>query len=149
MRAVVQRVASARVLVDGRVVAACGRGLLVLVGVGRQDDQDDAGYLVEKIANLRIFGDAQGKMNLSVQDVGGQVLAVPNFTLYGDARHGRRPDFTAAAAGSEGRVLYDAVVSGLRARGLQVSTGVFGAHMAVELVNDGPVTILLDSGRAF
>jgi len=149
MRAVVQRVSSARVVVDGEVVGACGRGFVVLVGVGVDDGQEDVSYMVDKIAHLRIFTDRQGKMNLSLQDVGGQILAVPNFTLYGDARHGRRPDFTKAAPGSTGRALFDAVVTGLRAQGIQVATGVFGAHMSLELVNDGPVTVLLDSRHNF
>ncbi len=149
MRAVVQRVSSARVVVDGQVVGACGRGFVVLIGVGVDDGQDDVSYLVDKIAHLRIFSDPQGKMNLALPDVGGQVLAVPNFTLYGDARHGRRPDFTQASRGDAGRALFEAVVTGLRAQGIQVATGVFGAHMSLELVNDGPVTVLLDSRRNF
>jgi D-aminoacyl-tRNA deacylase len=149
MRAVVQRVREARVRVGGAVVGEIGRGLLVLVGVARDDGPEDATYLAPKIRDLRIFDDAGGKMNLAVADVGGSILAVSQFTLYGDARRGRRPSFDRAAAADAGRLLFDTLLLGLRSTGLPVETGVFQAHMEVELVNDGPVTILLDSRREF
>lgn len=149
MRAVVQRVAEARVDVDGRTVGAIGRGLLVLLGVGEGDGEQDLAYLAEKTAGLRIFEDEQGKMNLSVADVGGAVLVVSQFTLYGDCRKGRRPSFTPAAAPETANRLYEEFVLRLRAAGLEVATGVFQAHMRVHLLNDGPVTLLLDSRREF
>ncbi|WP_305045245.1 D-aminoacyl-tRNA deacylase [Geoalkalibacter sp.] len=149
MRAVVQRVAEARVEVDGQVVGAIGRGLLVLLGVGEGDGEQDLAYLAEKTAGLRIFEDEQGKMNLSVVDVGGAVLVVSQFTLYGDCRKGRRPSFTPAAAPREANRLYEEFILRLRAAGLKVATGVFQAHMRVSLCNEGPVTLLLDSRRGF
>lgn len=149
MRAVVQRVAEARVEVDGQVVGAIDRGLLVLLGVGEGDGEQDLAYLAEKTAGLRIFEDEQGKMNLSVVDVGGAVLVVSQFTLYGDCRKGRRPSFTPAAAPQEANRLYEDYVLRLRAAGLKVATGVFQAHMRVSLCNEGPVTLLLDSRRGF
>jgi D-aminoacyl-tRNA deacylase len=148
MRAVVQRVAHASVTVDERVVGQVGRGLCVLLGAGRDDGPGDVAYMVEKIANLRIFADEQGKMNRSVLDVAGGVLVVSQFTLYGDARKGRRPSFIQALEPAAAEALYQSVVSNLRAAGVaEVATGSFGAMMQVELVNDGPVTILLDSSR--
>jgi D-tyrosyl-tRNA(Tyr) deacylase len=149
MRAVVQRVSRASVEVDGAVVSAIGSGLLVLVGVGAEDGPDDARYVAAKVRDLRIFDDEQGKMNRSVGDVGGEVMLVSQFTLCGDARRGRRPSFDAAARPEPARGLFDLVAGYLRESGLRVQTGVFQAVMQVHLVNDGPVTLLLDSGRAF
>ena len=149
MRAVVQRVSSAEVRVASRTVGAIGRGLLVLLGVSSQDGPGDVRYIAEKVGGLRIFPDDQGKMNRSVAEVGGSVLVVPQFTLYGDCRKGRRPSFDAAAAPPVAAALYEDLVRALREQGLTVETGVFQAEMAVALVNDGPVTILLDSTRLF
>ncbi|HET6613276.1 MAG TPA: D-aminoacyl-tRNA deacylase [Kofleriaceae bacterium] len=150
MRAVVQRAARARVSVGGDVVGEIGRGLCVLVGAGTGDGPDDARYLIDKIANLRIFADDAGKMNLSLLDIGGEALIVSQFTLYGDVRRGRRPAFTAALEPASAETLYEEVIAGLRDAGVgKVQSGTFGAMMAVELVNDGPVTILLDSRRTF
>ena len=147
MRAVVQRVREAGVRVAGRQIARIGTGLLVLVGVGAQDAEDDVRYLAAKLAGLRVFDDEQGKMNLSAAEVGGEVLLVSQFTLYGDCRKGRRPSFTAAAEPSKAEALYLALAERLRGRGLPVQTGLFQAVMEVWLVNDGPVTLLLDSAR--
>jgi D-aminoacyl-tRNA deacylase len=147
MRAVVQRVASARVMVDERSVGEIGLGLLVLAGVEQPDGQDDVKYLAGKIRDLRIFDDTAGKMNLSVGDAGGALLVVSQFTLCGDCRRGRRPSFDAAAAPAMAKLLYEDLVRELRASNLKVETGEFQTHMRVELVNDGPVTILLDSQR--
>jgi len=149
MRAVIQRVTAAHVVVAGDTVGAVGRGLLVLVGVARGDSAADAEYLAEKTAGLRIFEDHQGKMNLALGEVGGEVLAVSQFTLLGDCRKGRRPGFTDAAEPVQADTLYNAYVAALRARGLNVATGLFRAEMQVHLVNDGPVTLLLDSRKAF
>ncbi len=147
MRAVVQRVASARVLVGGQVVGAIDAGLLVLLGVTHDDKAEDAAHLAVRIAGLRIFEDADGKMNLSLADVGGSLLAVSQFTLYGDCRKGRRPSFAAAAGLEQARSLYEHFVAELRTLGVCTATGVFQTHMQVELVNDGPVTLLLDTAR--
>ncbi|HVO20459.1 MAG TPA: D-aminoacyl-tRNA deacylase [Anaeromyxobacter sp.] len=149
MRAVVQRVSRAQVRVDGAVSGEVGRGLVVLLGVARGDGADDARSLAEKVALLRVFEDAAGKMNLSVLDVGGAALVVSQFTLLGDGRKGNRPSFIEAAPPGEADGLYQAFCQHLRGRGLAVATGVFRAHMEVELVNDGPVTILLDSKKLF
>lgn len=149
MRAVVQRVRRASVTVDGQVVGAIGSGLLVLLGVGRDDAEGDAAYVAGKIHDLRLFADAEGRMNRSVAEVGGAVLVVSQFTLLGDCRRGRRPSYGAAAPPDRARALYEALVARLRSAGLPVRTGEFQALMDVELVNDGPVTVLLDSGRAF
>lgn len=149
MRAVVQRVSRARVTVDGEITGEIGLGLLVLLGVGRDDTNSDATYLAGKIAGLRVFEDDQGKMNLSVLDAGGSVLAVSQFTLYGDVRRGKRPSFDAAAAPEKARQLYEFFVEQIRAAGLRCETGRFQETMKVELVNEGPVTILLDSGKGF
>ena len=149
LRAVVQRVSRAEVRVGGEVCGKVGRGILALVGVGVGDGERDAAYIVDKITNLRIFEDDDGKMNLSVADVGGEGLAVSQFTLYGDVRRGRRPSFTDAAPPDEAERLFNAVADGIAAHGIPVARGVFRAEMQVELVNDGPVTILLDSGKAF
>ncbi|MBV8381747.1 MAG: D-tyrosyl-tRNA(Tyr) deacylase [Planctomycetaceae bacterium] len=149
MRAVLQRVSRASVEVEGRVVGRIGRGWLVLLGVARGDRDDDADWLVEKVANLRAFEDDQGKMNRSVAEAGGGVLVVSQFTLLGDCRAGRRPSFTEAAAPGEAERLYLRFAGRLAATGLEVATGIFRAMMQVELVNDGPVTLLLDSRRVF
>lgn len=149
MRAVIQRVSRASVTVGGEIAGQIGRGCMVLLGVGLGDTEADAAYLAEKVCGLRIFEDEQGKMNRSVQDVGGSVLAVSQFTLYGDARKGKRPSFDAAARPERARELYELFVERVRAAGLHCETGRFQEMMQVELVNDGPVTILLDSGRAF
>jgi D-aminoacyl-tRNA deacylase len=149
MRAVVQRVSRASVVVDARVTGEIGPGLVVLVAVAREDTRATAATMAEKIANLRIFNDEQGKMNRSLLDSGGAVLAVSQFTLYGDARGQRRPSFIQAAPPETGKALYEEFVRALKALGVRVETGVFQAHMAVELVNDGPVTILLDSDKTF
>lgn len=149
MRAVVQRVARASVRIEDELVAAIARGLVVLVGVAIDDDERDADALAQKIAGLRVFDDDDGAMNRALADVGGAVLVVSQFTLLGDVRRGRRPSFVAAARGEPAERLYERVADGLRSAGLPVETGVFGADMAVELVNDGPVTILIDTRRAF
>ena len=149
MRAVVQRVTGASVSVDGEVAGAIGRGFVALVGVATDDDERDAEVIAHKIAGLRVFDDANGMMNLALDEVGGAVLVISQFTLLGDVRKGRRPSFVAAARGERAEQLYERVATLLRESGLRVATGVFGAEMAVELVNDGPVTILLDSKRAF
>jgi D-tyrosyl-tRNA(Tyr) deacylase len=149
MRAVVQRVAQARVEVGRDTVGAIGRGVLVLLGVARGDTGTDATYLAEKTAGLRIFEDHEGKMNLALGEVGGAVLAVSQFTLLGDCRKGRRPGFTEAAPPELADTLYGEYVAALRARDLTVATGVFRAEMQVHLINDGPVTLLLDSRKAF
>jgi D-aminoacyl-tRNA deacylase len=149
MRAVVQRVRRARVRVGEETAGEIGPGFLVYVGVTRDDGPADVTYLVGKIAGLRVFDDDAGKMNRSLQDAGGRVLAVSQFTLYGDCRKGRRPSFDDAAPADVGRLLFDAVVLGLRDAGLVVETGVFQAHMLVDSENDGPVTMLLDSRKVF
>ena len=147
MRAVVQRVASARVRVGERVIGQIGRGLLVFAGVEQGDSPEDVKYVAGKVRDLRIFEDAEEKLNRSVADAGGALLVVSQFTLCGDCRKGRRPAFDAAAAPDVARPLYEELVRTLRENNLQVERGEFGAHMHVELVNDGPVTILLDSRR--
>lgn len=149
MRAVVQRVKEASVTVEDEVVGAISHGLLVLLGVGREDDGQDARYLAEKIGKLRIFPDQAGKMNLAVGEVGGDVLAVSQFTLYGDCRKGRRPSFSSAAAPDVAEELYLEFVAELRNQGLKVETGVFQADMDVQLVNDGPVTLIVSSEGDF
>jgi D-aminoacyl-tRNA deacylase len=149
MRAVVQRVSRAKVSVDGATTGEIGLGLLVLLGVGCEDGEEDANYLAEKIAGLRVFEDEGGKMNRSVIDAGGSVLAVSQFTLYGDVRRGKRPSFDAAAAPDVARRLYELFVERVRAAGLRCETGRFQEMMQVELVNEGPVTILLDSKKEF
>jgi len=149
MRAVIERVSRAQVTVNGEIAGQIGLGLLVLLGVGRDDTEADAIYLAEKIAGLRVFEDDEGKMNRSVQDVGGSVLAVSQFTLYGDVRRGKRPSFDAAAPPEKARRLYEFFVEKIRAAGLRCETGRFQETMRVELVNEGPVTILLDSKKEF
>ena len=149
MRAVVQRVSRCKVTVEGRIVGEIGPGLLVLLGVGKADTEAAADYLAEKIIGLRIFEDAAEKMNLSVLDKRGEVLVVSQFTLYGDVRRGKRPSFDSAARPEEARRLYEYFVQKIRAAGLRCETGEFQAMMEVELVNDGPVTIILDSEKVF
>jgi D-aminoacyl-tRNA deacylase len=149
MRAVVQRVARARVTVEDEVVGEIGQGLLVLLGVGAGDRESDADYLADKVMGLRIFGDQNGKMNLSVSEAGGAVLVVSQFTLYGDVRRGKRPSFDDAAHPQLARELYRYFLERIRGAGLICETGRFQEMMQVELVNDGPVTILLDSAKAF
>ena len=149
MRAVVQRVSRAQVTVNGEVTGRIGRGMLVLLGVGSSDTEADAEYLADKIAGLRIFEDENGKMNLAIADAGGEVLAVSQFTLYGDVRRGKRPSFDGAAPPQRARELYEIFVERIRAFGLICETGRFQEMMQVELVNEGPVTILLDSGKSF
>jgi D-tyrosyl-tRNA(Tyr) deacylase len=149
MRAVVQRVSRARVTVNDWISGEIGHGLLVLLGVGHGDTEADVAYLAEKVAGLRIFEDSDGKMNRSVQDIGGSVLAVSQFTLYGDVRRGKRPSFDAAAPPEQARRLYELFVQRLQDAGLRCETGRFQEMMQVELVNEGPVTILLDSAKGF
>ena len=149
MRTVVQRVSWSRVHVAGELTGAIDGGLCVLVGVTHGDGVQDVQWMAEKVANLRIFEDESGKMNRSVQDVGGGILLVSQFTLYGDARKGRRPSFTSAAPPEQAERLYDDLVSALETRGIRVQTGVFQAMMQVSLCNDGPVTIILDSKGVF
>ncbi|MFI5388776.1 MAG: D-aminoacyl-tRNA deacylase [Candidatus Eremiobacterales bacterium] len=149
MRTVVQRVNSARVEVAGETVGSIGKGLLAFVGVARDDVEDDARITASKISGLRVFNDDDGAMNRSLLDAGGSILAVSQFTLYGDVRKGRRPSFVDAAPGESAQPLFDRVVELLRRDGIAVETGVFGASMQVELTNDGPVTILIDSRKTF
>jgi D-aminoacyl-tRNA deacylase len=149
MRAVVQRVSRAQVTVNGEIMGQIGLGLLVLLGVSRDDTEADANYLSEKVAHLRVFEDAEGKMNRSVAEAGGSVLVVSQFTLYGDVRRGKRPSYDAAAAPEKARQLYEFFVEKIRAAGLRCETGRFQKTMQVELVNEGPVTILLDSAKGF
>ncbi|WP_337476201.1 D-aminoacyl-tRNA deacylase [Acidaminococcus timonensis] len=149
MRAVVQRVTEASVTVEGKTVGSIGSGLMVLLGVEQEDTEKDGAYLAEKLAGLRIFEDDHEKMNLSVQQVGGSILLVSQFTLLGDVRHGKRPSFTQAAPPREADALYEDLADRLRQKGIPVETGQFQAHMEVSLVNDGPVTILLDSRKLF
>ena len=147
MKAVIQRVTRAAVQVNGQVVGRIDAGLLVLLGVAKGDVERDLLYIIEKLQTLRIFGDEAGKMNLALSDVGGALLLVSQFTLLGDTTKGRRPGFDLAAPPEEARALYEEASNRLRAAGLHVETGLFGAHMQVELLNDGPVTFLLDSRR--
>jgi D-tyrosyl-tRNA(Tyr) deacylase len=149
MRAVVQRVLEAQVKVDGSIVGQIGKGLLVYLSVGKGDTEKDAEFMAEKLVNLRIFGDDAGKMNRSIQDVGGGILLVSNFTLYGDCRKGRRPGFDAAGEPGLAAQLYEKAADLIGRQGITVAKGVFGAHMHVSSVNDGPVTFLLDSSRLF
>jgi len=149
MRAVVQRVRRARVEVNGRQVGAIETGLVVLLGISRDDSERDAEYLLEKILGLRVFPDEAGKMNRNVFEVGGGLLVISQFTLYGDCRRGRRPSFDQAAPPEQAERLYEYFIAQARARGAKVETGIFQAYMLVELINDGPVTILLDSTKLF
>ncbi len=149
MRSVVQRVSSSSVSVDGGIIGKIDKGLMVLLGVTHDDTSKDVDYMIDKILNLRIFEDEEDKMNLSLKDVGGELLVVSQFTLYGDCRKGRRPSFTNAARPDQADKLYEEFVAKAKAQGLNVGTGQFGAHMMVDLTNDGPVTILLDSSKSF
>ncbi len=149
MRAVVQRVSRASVVVDGRTTGKIGAGLLVLLGVGANDGDDVAAAFAEKIIHLRVFSDENGKMNRSLEETGGAMLAISQFTLYGDARGGRRPSFIGAAPAEKGKAMYEEFVRAVESLGVHVEMGIFQAHMNVELVNDGPVTILLDSDKLF
>ena len=145
MRALIQRVSEASVSIDGEVVGAIGPGLLVLLGVSRDDTDEDSSYIVTKVVNLRIFSDDEGKFQSSATDIGAELLVVSQFTLYGETRKGRRPSFTLAAAPDEATRLFDLTVALFEETGLKVETGTFQAHMAVALVNDGPVTLMLDT----
>jgi D-tyrosyl-tRNA(Tyr) deacylase len=145
MKIVVQRSKAAKVTVDGEITGQINHGFVLLVGVTHEDKEEDAAYLADKIANLRVFDDSDGKMNLSLIDVGGEILSVSQFTLYGDCRKGRRPNFMEAARPEQAVVLYEAFNQILRDKGITVETGVFGAMMDVELVNDGPVTLIVES----
>ena len=149
MRAVVQKVSRSKVTVDEEVTGSINHGLMVLLGVTHDDTEADAGYLAEKVANLRIFEDEDDKLNLSVKDVQGAILSISQFTLYGDCRKGRRPSFTDAARPEQANALYEVFNERLRQEGVLVETGRFQTHMMVELVNDGPVTLLLDSKKEF
>lgn len=149
MRAVVQRVKQSQVTVEEKVIGKINSGLMVLLGVEDGDENKDVQYMVDKIINLRIFEDTEGKMNCSIQDVGGDVLAVSQFTLLGDCRKGRRPSFIKAARPEAANNLYEAFVSGVRSKGIKVETGQFQAEMLVDITNDGPVTLLLDSKKQF
>ena len=149
MRAVVQRVCSASVTVDGRTVGSIERGLLVYVGVGRGDTDADVAYIVDKVLHLRLFSDGDGKMDLSVSDMSGSVLVVSQFTLFGDCRRGRRPSYVTASDPETARQRYEAVVTRLRRDGLHVETGEFRTMMQVDSINDGPITVLLDSSKTF
>ena len=149
MRAVIQRVSASDVKVDGAIVGAIGKGLNVLVAFGASDQSSDIDYIAEKIAGLRIFEDENGKMNRSVKDVGGAVLIISQFTLYGDVRKGKRPSFTSAISCDDGQDLYDSFVENMQRRGIPVQTGIYGADMKVNIQNDGPVTILIDSKKQF
>jgi len=149
LRAVIQRVSAGKVLVENKVLAEIKQGVVVLLGVSQDDEEKDVNYIAEKIANLRIFGDEEGKLNRSVKDIDGEVLVVSQFTLLGDCRKGRRPSFAKAAQPQKALQLYTGVIENLRAAGLAVKEGKFQALMSVEITNDGPVTILLDSFRQF
>ena len=149
MRCVIQRVTEASVTTGGEVVGKIGKGFMVLVGVSTEDTEKDVRYMAEKVPNLRIFEDEAGKMNLSLKDVGGAILAVSQFTLYGDARGGRRPSFIAAGRPEEANALYEQLVAAWRSQGLTVETGRFRTEMQVALINDGPVTLLMDSTKLF
>lgn len=149
MRAVIQRVLEAKVEVGGEVVGQIGKGLLVYLGVGEGDGQKDAEFMADKLANLRIFADEHGKMNLGVQDIGGAILLVSNFTLHGDCRKGRRPGFDGAAEPVLAEELYENVAKLIRNQAVPVETGAFGEYMQVTSTNDGPITFLLDSGKLF
>ncbi len=145
MRAVVQRVSQAQVSVDGQIIAEIGRGVLVLLGVARDDDEEAAEYLAGKVVGLRIFEDESGRMNFSLRDVAGEALVVPNFTLYGDCAKGRRPSFTRAAGPEHAKALFEKFCNLLQGRKVPTTRGVFGAHMEVGLVNDGPVTLIINA----
>ncbi|MHC5199716.1 MAG: D-aminoacyl-tRNA deacylase [Planctomycetota bacterium] len=147
MRAVVQRVRRASVTVDGAVTGSIQRGLLVFLGVGKEDTQKDIDFIADKIVNLRIFEDLDDRMNLSVKDISGGILLISQFTLYGDCRKGRRPDFTAAGKPEIAKQLYEQAIEAIKDKGVPVETGVFAAHMDIDSINDGPVTLILDSRK--
>jgi D-tyrosyl-tRNA(Tyr) deacylase len=149
MRAVIQRVKQARVQVESRVIGEIKQGLLCFVGVGKEDQEADADYLAAKIPQLRIFEDAEGKFNRTLLDIKGEILVVSQFTLFGDCRRGRRPSFSDAAEPAQARALYHRFIAKLKENGIPVAQGEFQAHMEVELINDGPVTLLLDSKKSF
>ena len=149
MRAVVQRVTSSKVVVDGKIVGSINKGINVLIGISCDDNEVDLKYIKDKIINLRIFEDENFKMNKSLMDIGGEMLVISQFTLYGDCRKGRRPNFMAAFGGEESKKLYDKFILMLKEYGIKVETGIFGADMKVDIQNDGPVTILLDSKKNF
>lgn len=149
MRVVVQRVNSSKVTVEGKVVGSINKGLNLLIGISKEDTEEDLLYLKDKILNLRIFEDENDKMNLSLLDIKGEILAISQFTLYGDCRKGRRPNFMEAEGGERARTLYERFVELLRESNLKVETGKFGAHMIVDIQNDGPVTLMLDSKKKF
>ena len=149
MRAVVQRVTSSKVVVDGQNTGAINKGINVLIGISCDDNEEDLKYIRDKIINLRIFEDENFKMNKSLMDIGGEILVISQFTLYGDCRKGRRPNFMAALGGEEAKKLYDQFVLMIKECGIKVETGIFGADMKVDIQNDGPVTILLDSKKNF
>jgi D-tyrosyl-tRNA(Tyr) deacylase len=145
MRAVIQRVRRASVSVDEKAAAQIGPGLVIFVGVGKEDGEDEVAWMAEKIAHLRLFEDSEGRMHRSIRDVDGEALVVSQFTLYGDVRKGRRPDFTAAAGPTEAEPIYQRFLRDLRGRGVPVQSGVFGARMLVEIENDGPVTLIIET----
>ncbi|GAA0685323.1 MULTISPECIES: D-aminoacyl-tRNA deacylase [Clostridium] len=147
MRAVLQRVTSSKVVVDGEIVGSIEKGLNVLLGISKEDTIEDIPYLKDKIINLRIFEDEEGKMNKSLLDVGGEILLISQFTLYGDCRKGRRPNFMEALGGEEANKIYDEFVKSLKGTGIKVETGIFGAHMDVSIENDGPVTLIVESKK--
>lgn len=149
MRAVVQRVSSSKVVVDDKIIGSIGKGFNVLLGISKDDTIEDLKYITDKIINLRVFEDDNDKMNLSLLDVKGELLVISQFTLYGDCRKGRRPNFMNAMGGNEAKELYEEFIKMLRSNGVKVETGEFGAHMYVDIQNDGPVTILLDSKKEF
>ncbi|MGL5066746.1 MAG: D-aminoacyl-tRNA deacylase [Sarcina sp.] len=149
MRAVVQRVTSSKVIVDGIIIGEIGKGFNVLLGISREDTLEDLKYIKDKVINLRVFEDENDKLNLSLKDVGGELLLISQFTLYGDCRKGRRPNFMAAQGGIEAKKLYDIFVDMCKEENIKVETGVFGADMKVSIENDGPVTLLLESKKTF
>ncbi|MBE6020839.1 MAG: D-tyrosyl-tRNA(Tyr) deacylase [Firmicutes bacterium] len=149
MRAVVQRVTEGSVTVEGKITGEINNGFVVLLGVGNEDTEADADYIADKVSNLRVFEDEEGKMNLSLKDVGGEILAISQFTLYGDCRKGRRPGFTEAARPEKAKALYDYFTEKLRSYDIKVGEGIFQAEMLVKIYNDGPVTLLLDSKKLF
>ena len=149
MRAVVQRAGKSRVLVDSKVTGEIEKGFVVLLGVGKEDNEEDALYLARKIGNLRVFEDEEGKMNLGIKEIGGEILAVSQFTLYADTRKGNRPSFVDAGLPETAKALYDVFTNLLRQEGIKVQEGIFQEDMQVELINDGPVTIILDSKKTF
>ncbi|GAA0085176.1 D-aminoacyl-tRNA deacylase [Clostridium sp. CTA-7] len=149
MRAVVQRVSSSKVEVNGEIVGSINKGINILIGISKDDSEEDLLYIKDKVINLRIFEDENDKMNLSVLDIKGEILAISQFTLYGDCRKGRRPNFMEAEGGERAKILYNKFVELLKETSLKVETGEFGAHMKVDIQNDGPVTLILDSKKKF